>query len=429
MDNELIQDKISQGVMLMTEERYQPAKELFENIIRDNPRNLEAYIHLSNADVNLELYDDALEALKKALIIDDSYGEAYFSMGSIYVLKEDNLKAIEYFNRAEEKGYASSQMYQIMASIFLEADDEPQALRNIGRAINLEPLDGSLRLFKAKIYLVYNKYEQALETLDEMERILPDAFDVYDIKSQIYLGQEKYKDALDIAEKGCERFPNDCNLALVKLKVLVASDKNDEALVWVDQMKQNGAYEKVLKDAAIQEATLLIKTEKTTEALELLINTNEKLKNDPDLLYLIVDLLGTTGKNEQLLQYSDKLAKEEYGQFYYSTALFFHATALDALERKDEAQKEFKVITSKMRRATIDDPSFYEGYLYRLLAHVKLKEFDKALELAEYAENLYPERADAHAFRYYINKEMGNVEEAEKEKDIAKSMNPNLNIV
>ena len=71
--------------------------------------------------------------MKKALIIDDSYGEAYFSMGSIYVLKEDNLKAIEYFNRAEEKGYASSQMYQIMASIFLEADDEPQALRNMAK--------------------------------------------------------------------------------------------------------------------------------------------------------------------------------------------------------------------------------------------------------------------------------------------------------
>ena len=81
-----------------------------------------------------------------------------------------------------------------------------------------------------------------------------------------------------------------------------------------------------------------------------------------------------------------------------------------------------------MRKATINDPSFYEGYLYRLLSHVKIKEYDKALDLAEYIENLYPEKADAHAFRYFIFKEMGNSEEAKKERDLAKSMNPNLDI-
>lgn len=38
------------------------------------------------------------------------------------------------------------------------------------------------------------------------------------------------------------------------------------------------------------------------------------------------------------------------------------------------------------------------------------------------------EKADAHAFRYFIFKEMGNSEEAKKERDLAKSMNPNLDI-
>lgn len=50
------------------------------------------------------------------------------------------------------------------------------------------------------------------------------------------------------------------------------------------------------------------------------------------------------------------------------------------------------------------------------------------MDLAEYIENLYPEKADAHAFRYFIFKEMGNSEEAKKERDLAKSMNPNLDI-
>lgn len=80
-----------------------------------------------------------------------------------------------------------------------------------------------------------------------------------------------------------------------------------------------------------------------------------------------------------LFIYVLKLMNEEYGIFYYSTALFFHATALEATGNVSEAKKEFKNITIKMRKATINDPSFYEGYLYRLLSHVKIKEYDKAL--------------------------------------------------
>lgn len=428
MDTEMINDKLSQGIMLISAEKYDAAKKVFEEIIIEAPRTLEAYIHLGNACANLEQYNEAIEAFKKALLVDSNYGEAYFSIGSIYVLMNEKVKAVEFYNKAEEKGYVSSQMYQIMASIFFEAEDEPQALRNISRAINLEPLNGELRLLKTKIYLAFNRFEQALDTLEEMEQILPDSFDVYDVKSKILLGQERYSEALDVINKGCNRFPKDYNLANIKLKVLIQSNMDDDAHKWIDYMKEEGLFSNVIKEASINEATLFIKENKIEEACNVLIEAINKVGDDPDLLYLIVDIYGKTAQNEKLLTYSAKLMKEEFGVFYYSTALFFHATALETMGNVSEAEKEFKNITLKMRKATINDPSFYEGYLYRLLSHVKIKEYDKALDLAEYIENLYPEKADAHAFRYYIFKEMGNKEDAEKEKDLAKSMNPNLDI-
>lgn len=428
MDTEMINDKLSQGIMLISAEKYDAAKKLFNEIIVEAPRTLDAYIHLGNACANLEEYDEAIEAFKKVLLVDGNYAEAYFSIGSIYVLMNEKVKAIEFYNKAEEKGYVSSQMYQIMASIFFEAEDEPQALRNISRAINLEPFNGELRLLKTKIYLAFNRYEQALATLDEMEQVLPDSFDVYDVKSQIFLGQERYTEALDVINKGCNRFPKDYNLANIKLKVLIQSNMDDDAHKWIDHMKEEGLFANVLKEASINEATLLIKENKIDEACNVLLEANNQVGDDPDLLYLIVDIYGKTAQNDKLLTYSAKLMSQEYGEFYYSTALFFHATALEATGNISEAEKEFKNITVKMRKATINDPSFYEGYIYRLLSHVKIKEYDKALDLAEYVENLYPDKADAHAFRYYIFKEMGNKEEAEKEKELAKSMNPNLDI-
>lgn len=65
MDTEMINDKVSQGIMLISAEKYDAAKKVFEEIIIEAPRTLEAYIHLGNACANLEQYSEAIEAFKK----------------------------------------------------------------------------------------------------------------------------------------------------------------------------------------------------------------------------------------------------------------------------------------------------------------------------------------------------------------------------
>ncbi len=72
------------------------------------------------------------------------YAEAFFSIGSIYILMNDSVKAIESFNKAEANGYESAQMYMLMATLLLQEGDETQTIRNINRAIKITPLDGKL---------------------------------------------------------------------------------------------------------------------------------------------------------------------------------------------------------------------------------------------------------------------------------------------
>lgn len=107
MDTEMINDKVSQGIMLISAEKYDAAKLLREDIIAEAPRTMEAYIHLGNACANLGKYDEAIESFKKALLVDPNYVEAYFSIGSIYVLMNEKVKAIEFYNKAEENGFIS----------------------------------------------------------------------------------------------------------------------------------------------------------------------------------------------------------------------------------------------------------------------------------------------------------------------------------
>lgn len=428
MDIEKYNDHISQGVSLMSAANYPAAKEEFEKAIQINIKSYEAYIHLGNACANMGLFDEALAAFKSALIVDPSSGEALYSIGNIHLLRDEKLKAVEYYNKAEEAGFERAELYQIMAGIFFEANDSAQALRNITRAIAVSPFDGELRLFKTRIYLADEKYEQAIETLDEMQKVLPDAFEAYDLRAQIYCGLGKHNEALKVCEMGCVRFPDDPNLALSKLKVLVEMNKDDEALELISDMKMKGQYASVIKGAAIQNSVVLLRKQEIENALSALLDANNAADGDADLLYLILDIYAKTEKYEKVLEFSKKLIDMNSGVFYDSTAKYFHAHALDKLGRDAEAKNEYRKLTTHLRKVTIETPSFYEGYIYRLLSHTRLGEFDRALELAEYMENLYPEKADANTFRHFIYKEQGDLAKAEEQKKLALEKNPSINL-
>lgn len=428
MNMEKYNDLISQGISLMSSENYDAAKENFQKAIDQNPEELEAYIHMGNACANLGVYDEALASFKKALIVDSTNGEIHYAIGNVYLLMNENVKAIESYNKAENLGYKSSEMYQIMTMIFFEVGDNLQAMRNINRAINASPFDGELRLFKARIYLYQNRFEEALETLDDLKKILPDAFEAYDLRVQILLGLNKINEALEIVEEGIERFPEDADLTALKLKILVISEKMDEAEELIQEMKINGMYKNACKECGIQETIILLKKGAPEEAEKVLCNVADELKDDADIYYILIDLYAKTGKYKEVLEIANKMIALKLEDNFDAIARYFHAYALRKLERHNEADVEFKELTKFFRRMTISNPSLYEVYMYRLLSHAEIEEYDKALELADYLENAFPERADGHAFRYYIYQKQGKEEEAEIEKNKAKEINPKLNM-
>lgn len=428
MDQERFNDHISQGIALMTAQKYEAAKKEFESAIQIDVKSYDAYIHLGNACANLGQFDDALAAFKNALVVVPNSGEALYSIANIHLLKEERLKAVEFYNKADEAGFKKAELYQILAGIFFDANDIAQALRNITRAIATEPFDGELRLFKARIYLADNKFNEALDTLDEMQRVLPDAFEAYDLRTQIYSGLGKYDEALKVSEDGCNRFPDDVYLSLTKLKVLVEMNKDQEAAELIKKMRCNSQFDKVMKETVIQESILLLRKEDIESTLAILQTANNALAGDADILYLIMDIYGKSENYEKTIEIADLLIKMNPGEYYESTARYFHAHSLDKLGKAEEAKTEYRKLTSILRKATIKNPSFYEGYIYRLLSHTRLGEYDKALDLADYIENLYPDRADAHAFRHFIYKEQGDNQKAEQSKNSALKINPNMSL-
>jgi tetratricopeptide (TPR) repeat protein len=283
-----------------------------------------------------------------------------------------------------------------------------------------------LRLFKANIQLADEHLDEALETLDEMNKYLPDAFDAYSLRVEIYSQKKQLDKALEISEQAISRFPEDVNVVCLYLRTLVAAEKYDEAIALVEKMKENGTYEVVIKQAVIQESAAYTGKGDIEKASEVLDNALEKIGEDEDLLYISLGFCNTCRKFDKVLQLSEHLLKVTHNEEYIPTAQFSKANALDALGRETEAKEEYRKLCSTFRKLTIANPGKYEVYILRLLCHTKLAEYDKALELADYLEAAKPESTDAYAFRYFIYKQKGDLDLADKEKEKALKINPDI---
>lgn len=430
MDNEKVIELINQGISLMATGNYSKAKEYFQLAINEDNHNTEAYSHFGSACANLEEYDEALGAFEKVKLLDVDNAENYFSIGNIHILKGNLLKAVENYNKAEEKGFKNVELYANLAGMYRELGEKQQAIRNLTKAIRVAPLRGDIRVEKANIYIELGKFNEALETLEDLQKIIPDAFEAYDLQTQIYCGLGKHEKALEIISEATERFENDVVLQWIKIKVLVEMKKYEEAKSEIADIKKKKDFTNVAREVAIQESIVYTSNDDLNggiKALESALDYEEG-NIDEQTRYLLMNLYVSTKDYAKAIEVAKVLETTGSETLYSISAMYYIPYIWKMQGRNEEAFNRFKELVSVFRKLSIKYPNFYELYMYRLLSHNEIGEFDKALELAEYIENLYPEKADAYALKFTIYSAMGETIKAEEAKAKAKSINPDLKI-
>lgn len=417
-------DLINQGCALMAQEKYEFALEKFQVAQEDSPKYIECYTNLGNVLSCLERYDEALDNFKKGLMIDEKSATINFDIGNIMYLKGDIAEAIKYYNRADDCGTLTADMYDVIAELFIETQDYTQGLRFINRAIKLEPLNGEYYLEKVRIFIEQEKVDEALETLSELNKLLPDVYDAYDMMSEIYTIKQDFNNAMEIVKKGLEKFPEDENLVYLKFRVLCKFGKDEEAIRYLKELRASNKIKTRKEDFALLEADIYLREKNIEKAIESLENVRDENYSNSQIAFVLATMYLKLEKFDEVISITEKVVQNEDDLFANSSAKFYHAQAMLHSGKNDEAMKEFKTITKEFRKLTILNPGFYEGYTYRLLAHKELKEYDEALDIAEYMKNLFSDRPDGYVFKYIIYKDMGKLDEAEDEKKEALAIDP-----
>lgn len=421
-------EHINNGIAYMSAKNYADAAEEFRTAARLDPKATETYLHLGNACVNLNQLDQALKAFKTALMLEPDNGKILFSLGGVCLLNGQVAEAIRYYNRAEAAGYRTVELYTICAGIFTDEQDYAMAVRFMGKAINLQPLNASLYSRKAMLEIAAGMPEQALETAGEFRSLIPDALDSYDLSVKIYCMQGQFSLAEQASEEGLSRFPDDPAMRLLKLKVLIESAQFGRAEEYAREMLKLKLTDSLYKQTVLYLSAAYARLGKNEDAIAVLEDYVREHK-DPEVMYLLMNSCLMLRKYADVKRFSEGILSCDAGEELTASAKFYHADAIKNLVGAEAAEKEYRELVSELRRLSLKHPEMSEIYIFRLISHVELGEYEKALELAEYLEKAYPERADGHMYKSYIYKKTGNTAMAKKEKELALQINPDLKLL
>lgn len=418
---------LNQGIAYMATEKYSEAAVQFRKVLSADPENLAACIHLGSAYACLEQYDEALAAFKTGLMHHKENGRLLYSIGGVHMLMGEIAQGVRYYNRAQKAGYKSVEMYLTLAGAFLDSGDHIQAIRAISCAIDLQPLRADLYIRKSAIQMRFRMYDEALQTLEDYRELNPDAYETYSQAVQIHCSRKDYEKARTIAEMGADRFPEDPGMLVLVLQVMVESGRYEEAVSYADKVMEKAEPGNVYYRAVMYKATACAVLGRGEEVVGIL---EKYCENDPEAnaLYMLMNTYLMKLDFAGVERTATKLEVMETEPPIHAAAIYYRANAVERLQGLRKAEPIYREILPKLRRLSVKSPQNYEIYIYRILAHTACNEYEKALELAEYLENVYPALPDGPMYQYHIYTRQGDKQKAAQARAKALRIAPDLKL-
>lgn len=428
MDEMLATEYLTQGEVLLSNKQYENAIIYFKKAEKENPFNNELYLNLGIAYANTEQYDQAEQCFQKGLMINKESAVIYFHLGNIYFLKNDKSKGLQYYNQAIAKGYEDSQIYFSLGLMFEEDGNNSMALRNYSKSILQDPLRPDAYIRKARLYILSKQLPEAHQTLDEMIVACPDIFEGYHMKFSIYNNNGEYDKASQFLEKVRKLFPKDLGFVLDQASLYTNQKQYDEALSVLVEIEQNNNGDIDKRGIAIERAKIYALKRDMEHTIIYLKEAIERAKEqepsyiDAEAQFFLMNCYINIEDFEKALACAKELQDMNQHGFYYISAYYFVPYCLNKLNKAQEAEEAYKTGVEELRKFSLKHPAAMDSYLYRILCLKELKQYDKALELADYLVMLKDDSSEAHTLRGVILTELGREEEAKKEKEKARSL-------
>ena len=236
------QGKLSKGNELLSAQKWEEAEKVFSDLVKEEPTNAAAYNGLGNAEMQLSEWDDCFESFTKAIELAqkanaprDTIGSYYYDRAFAYYLKEQLGSAKADYLKAAEYGYELGETYAYLGVIAGTIGDDIKALEYLNKAVKADPT--SHFAWSSRGYYNSKVGDNKLAIFDFTKAIefMPDDKISYLNRGYTYIGMGDYVNALKDIDHALELDPEYLGAIAYKGIALTNTGKPAEGVKWLDR--------------------------------------------------------------------------------------------------------------------------------------------------------------------------------------------------
>ncbi|MBX7245730.1 MAG: tetratricopeptide repeat protein [Candidatus Sumerlaeaceae bacterium] len=357
----------------------QEAVQFFEQVVEQRRGFINGYIYLAQIYEELGRTNDAVETLKKAILIEprnEQLLQKFESVVEKLAGGKSQKGAIRFYeNFAKEYPY-SSEIQKLYGDQLLQSQDADGAIRQYKRVLQLDPENQDTLIAIGKMFLGQQNFAEAVKYFSKAVELNPEQVEVYDALALGLLGQknrakalEVYRDAIKLNSKATRLY--------ISLAALFEQDgKSAEAIQVLNDGLSSAGPKADLYTAL---GALLEKAGRSDEALEKFQRAYTETPSDPVLFAKLVTLLikkNDPSALQSVLTRGLEAFKGRKAQFYAIVGEVYHSLA-----RLPEAAEYYE----KALGEQADEPLVVERLV---VIYNTQKQYDKSIALLEKSKSL-----------------------------------------
>jgi cellulose synthase operon protein C len=217
------------GQGYMKKGQYGDAVIEFRNALRLDPRFVEAYYELAQADLAQHDWSSAYGYLEKTIELDPTRLDARLDRGRLYLAARQFDKAEDEANFVitQDPGHVAA--HQLLGAALIGEQKPAQALAAFSKVTELLPENPSAFVNVALVEISLHRYDDAERHLKKAIAVDPKSIQAYTDLANFYRLQNRVPEAQQVLQAGLTKNPDGIPLYLDSVSILVSQGKGDEA--------------------------------------------------------------------------------------------------------------------------------------------------------------------------------------------------------
>ncbi|HKW89256.1 MAG TPA: tetratricopeptide repeat protein [Candidatus Acidoferrales bacterium] len=225
---------VEKGKAYMKKGAYSSAAIEFRNALKVDPKYVEAYYQLAQADMALRDGNGAYNALESAIEIDPNRPDARLGRAQIYLVV--GTKNPDFYSKAEEDANyilkqdpQNAQAHHLLGSALAAEKKYDAALQEFSTVTKLEPVKASPYMDAGLVQMALQRFPDAEQSFRKAVEVEPKNSQAYVDLANFYRFQKKMPEAEAVLRQGAQNIPNDIKIYLDWAATLAIEGKNTDA--------------------------------------------------------------------------------------------------------------------------------------------------------------------------------------------------------